>query len=100
MINRIVKLEFTPENIAPFKHLFKENQAYISSFPGCLGVKLLQHKQEKHIFFTYSYWESEEALANYRQSELFQSVWAKTKILFGGKPYAWSTEEVDLSEIH
>jgi quinol monooxygenase YgiN len=52
---------------------------------------LLQDENDKNIFFTYSIWENDEALQAYRNSELFETTWAKTKILFAGKPEAWST---------
>lgn len=43
--------------------------------------------------FTLSHWESEENLEQYRQSELFKSTWAKTKVLFREKAQAWTLEE-------
>ena len=52
---------------------------------------MLQSKNHETICFTYSIWDNEEALNNYRHSELFKNTWAKTKILFDGKPEAWST---------
>jgi len=36
-------------------------------------------------------WESEEALNAYRKSELFGSVWPKTKACFANPAEAWST---------
>ena len=46
------------------------------------------------MFFTYSYWEAQENLDSYRQSDLFKNVWAKTKILFNDKPQAWSVDKI------
>ena len=45
-------------------------------------------------FFTYSYWDSENDLNNYRKSELFNEVWTFTKKLFNAKPEAWSVEKL------
>ena len=45
------------------------------------------------IFFTYSYWNDEQDLENYRKSELFKTVWAKTKMFFNDKPLAWSVDK-------
>ena len=50
-----------------------------------------------NVFFTLSFWENEEALNAYRDSELFKTTWAKTKILFSDKPQAWTTEVVSLA---
>ena len=43
---------------------------------------------------TYSHWESESALNQYRDSELFKSVWAFTKTLFSDKPVAFSSKKL------
>jgi heme-degrading monooxygenase HmoA len=56
-------------------------------------VKLLNEINHSNIFFTYSIWDSEEHLNNYRKSELFANVWEKTKVLFDAKPEAWSVME-------
>jgi heme-degrading monooxygenase HmoA len=42
------------------------------------------------VLFTFSIWDSEAALENYRQSDLFRDTWAKTKALFAEKAEAWS----------
>ena len=91
MINRIVKTTFQLEQVETFETLFNQVKDKISDFPGCHGVDLLQDKTDARIFFTYSFWESDDDLQAYRQSELFQSTWAKTKVLFDDKPLAWST---------
>jgi heme-degrading monooxygenase HmoA len=46
------------------------------------------------VFFTYSYWETEQDLENYRNSELFDTVWSFTKKLFNDKPEAWSVDKL------
>ena len=94
MIIRIVKMEFHPENIESFLTLFNRKKYSIEGFKGCSHLKLLRDKNHPNTFFTYSYWQDEKALESYRRSELFNSVWAKTKVLFSAKPKAWSTEEV------
>lgn len=94
MIKRIVKMSFQPEKINEFKTIFKENNVFISSFKGCKHVELMQDKNDPNIFFTYSIWENENFLEEYRKSALFESVWSKTKVLFNDKPEAWSVEDV------
>lgn len=90
MIKRIVKLTFKIEEIERFQEIFEESKNKIASFPGCDYVELLQQADDPRVFFTYSLWRDVEALDDYRHSELFQSTWAKTKVLFDGKPEAWS----------
>ncbi|MCA6435070.1 MAG: putative quinol monooxygenase [Bacteroidota bacterium] len=92
MIHRIVKLTFKEEHIPAFKKLFEDNWREIKNQKGCFDVKLLQDKNNPGIFFTYSLWDSEVSIENYKNSELFKFIWPKTKSLFGDKPEAWSTE--------
>ncbi len=95
MIKRIVKLGFKVENISLFKEVFEESKEKISNFEGCYHVELLQCKNPENIFFTFSIWESEDALNKYRHSPFFQKTWEKTKVLFNTKPEAWSVSLVD-----
>lgn len=93
MFVRIVKMSFHQEHISTFLTMFKEKQTFIRASNGCNLLELYQDKNNPDIFFTYSYWEKEEDLENYRDSALFKDVWAKTKILFNGKPEAWSVDK-------
>jgi quinol monooxygenase YgiN len=92
MFTRIVKLTFESKDIELFLSNFKESKNDIRNFPGCNHLKLLRDKANPSIFFTYSNWESEEALDNYRNSDLFKSIWTKTKPMFSDKPEAWSVD--------
>jgi quinol monooxygenase YgiN len=94
MIKRIVKMSFKPEEIETFKSIFRTNWQFIKGFEGCSHVELLQDENNPSIFFTYSLWQSEQHLNNYRDSELFAKVWGSTKILFNDKPQAWSVKEL------
>lgn len=94
MIVRIVKLTFKTENIASFKQIFEETKGLIRNFEGCSNLELYQSIDDPGIFFTYSYWGSDDALQAYRQSELFKRVWGRTKILFKEKPRAWSLNKL------
>lgn len=93
MIIRIVKMTFHPEKVNEFQQIFNESKELIRNMPGCTHLELLNDVNEKNIFFTYSYWESENDLNNYRKSDVFAKVWAKTKVLFSDKPEAWSVEQ-------
>ncbi len=75
-----------------FLQIFESNKKFIAAFEGCHSVELQRDINKPEIFFTISKWESEESLENYRNSDLFKGVWAKTKILFSEKAEAWSLE--------
>lgn len=94
MLVRIVKMGFKEDKIAEFLKNFDGNKSEIRSFEGCEFLELYRDKDNTNRFFTYSYWKDEEALENYRNSQLFKDVWAKTKILFNEKPEAWSLDKV------
>jgi len=94
MFVRIVKMSFHEEKIPDFLENFETVKDKIRKAEGNRFLELYQDKNDKCIFFTYSYWETEEDLENYRQSELFNSVWDFTKRLFNAKPEAWSVDKV------
>jgi autoinducer 2-degrading protein len=94
MFVRIVKMSFAEENIPAFLENFKLMKDRIRNAPGNRFLELYQDKNNISIFFTYSYWETEDDLENYRKSELFTEVWAFTKKLFNDKPEAWSVDKL------
>ena len=94
MLVRIVKMSFPEEKIPAFLENFELMKTQIRNAPGNRFLELYQDKNNKSIFFTYSYWETEEDLENYRKSELFNTVWDFTKRLFNAKPEAWSVDKV------
>lgn len=95
MIIRIVKMTFKEDGINEFKKIYFESVPLIKLRTGCQNVKLLQDKFNPAIMSTLSYWDSIEALEAYRNSELFKTTWAKTKVLFTDRAEAWSFEEVE-----
>lgn len=94
MIVRIVKMSFHEEHIPAFRENFELMKEKIRNAPGNRFLELYQDRNNPCIFFTYSYWESDNDLENYRQSELFYDVWAFTKKLFNAKPEAWSVDKL------
>lgn len=94
MFIRIVKMSFHEENIPAFLENFEIIKVKIRNAPGNRLLELYQDKTNKCVFFTYSYWEAEEDLENYRKSELFNEVWTFTKKLFNDKPEAWSLDKI------
>lgn len=94
MLVRIVKLTFHEEKIPAFLANFEEVKNNIRGFKGNQFLELYQDKNNPCIFFTYSYWENEEALENYRHSDVFKEIWSFTKTLFADKPEAWSLNKL------
>jgi len=90
MLIRIVKMTFEPSKVDDFLAVFEESKEKIRAMKGCSHLELLQDYNLPNSFSTYSYWENEEALNDYRNSGLFKEVWTKTKILFSDKPIAFS----------
>lgn len=90
MVTRIVKLEFHPEKVDDFIEYFDTIKEQVNSFPGCIGMKLYQDISNPNIIMTYSHWESETDLNNYRNSETFSVIWPSIKPWFNAKPQAWS----------
>ena len=90
MITRIVKMTFDPSKVEDFLVVFNESSDYIRTFPGCIQMKLLNDINHPNIYYTYSQWESEEDLNNYRNSTRFREIWGKTKANFIEKAEAFS----------
>lgn len=85
-------MTFRPEAVPDFLSIFDESKALIRAFDGCQHLELLRGKEDPRMIFTFSQWESEQALDRYRQSELFKTTWNRTKALFAEKADAWSVE--------
>ncbi|RWX00552.1 putative quinol monooxygenase [Flavobacterium cerinum] len=94
MFVRIVKMGFHEDKVDAFLDNFEEVKQNIRNFPGNRFLELYRDKNDPTIFFTYSYWETEADLENYRKSELFIEVWAFTKQLFRQKAEAWSVDKL------
>lgn len=92
---RIVKLTLQKESVAEFLANFDQQKALIRAFDGVQHLQLLNDKNNPNIYFTYSIWQSEQHLENYRNSELFKGIWAVTKPMFAAKAEAWSTESIE-----
>lgn len=98
MIIRIVRLTFDPAKTEDFLKIFNEYKINIRDFHGCTHLELHRDADQRNIFATNSYWEGPEDLESYLKSELFKEIWSKTKILFSGKPVAFSHERVMIVE--
>lgn len=94
MLVRIVKMTFDLDRIPEFLERFHGIKHKIMAFDGCDLLELYQDKSNKAVFFTYSYWKSEEDLNRYRNSDFFNEVWNNTKKMFTEKPEAWSVDKI------
>ncbi len=95
MFVRIVKLTFKKENIASFGQIFEKTKHTIRNFEGCSFLELYQDRDNPMVFFTYSHWNTEGDLENYRNSDFFKKVWGETKLLFAERPEAWSVNKIE-----
>ena len=90
MLIRIVKMTFRPEETGRFLEMFVQIKDKIRNVEGCEYLELMEDYDDPNSFSTYSKWQDEKALAAYRQSDLFDGVWVKTKTMFARKPIAFS----------
>ncbi|AFK03267.1 Antibiotic biosynthesis monooxygenase [Emticicia oligotrophica DSM 17448] len=97
MLIRYVRMTFQEDKTEEFQEIFNSSKDKIRAMAGCSHLELLRDINQPNIFMTHSHWESEKALNNYRDSELFRSTWAKTKILFADKPLAFSVESITVA---
>ena len=94
MFVRIVKMGFHEDKVDDFLTNFNTVKQDIRNFAGNRFLELYRDKSNPTVFFTYSYWETEEHLETYRKSALFCDTWAVTKPLFNIKPEAWSVDKL------
>jgi len=94
MFVRIVKMRFHEDKVESFLANFHEVKQQIRGFEGNQFLELYRDKEDPCVFFTYSYWDSENDLNNYRNSALFDEIWTFTKKLFNDKPQAWSVDKL------
>lgn len=93
MFVRIVKLTLQKDKIEDFKTHFEHHKEQIRNFTGCQFLEVYQDKNNPSIWFTYSYWEDESNLEEYKNSALFGEVWPYVKSLFQEKAEAWSVNK-------
>lgn len=89
----MVKMTFKPGTADAFLAHFNQHKNSIRHQPGCHHLSLLRDAIQPNRFYTYSLWENEKDLENYRHSVFFKEVWGFTKTLFDEKPEAWSMFE-------
>ncbi|GAB3025825.1 putative quinol monooxygenase [Spirosoma pulveris] len=95
MLVRIVRMTFQEDKLLDFHTIFDRSKHHIRAFPGNHHLELLRDADQPNVRITYSLWESAEALEAYRQSELFRTTWAATKVLFTERAMAFSGEKLE-----
>lgn len=95
MLIRIVRMTFQEDKLADFHAIFDRSKQRIRTFPGNQQLDLLRDPNQPNVRITYSLWESADALDAYRQSELFRTTWAATKLLFAERAVAFSAEKLE-----
>lgn len=88
-------MTFNPDKVAEFLENFNRDKQHIRNFEGVEHLELLKDKNQHNIYFTYSIWQSEQHLENYRNSDLFKGIWAVTKPMFIAKAEAWSVDSLE-----
>ncbi len=83
-------MEFQPQKVEEFVDFFNERREKILAFEGCQHVELLVDDRLANVYYTLSHWNDADALENYRQSAFFGKTWTATKMMFEGKPRAYS----------
>lgn len=86
-------MEINDHDVDKFKSMIQSIQDKIKAFDGCYSVNILCDKNQKNRFFSYSTWESEEDLNNYRKSEFFTEIWSDVKKMFIKDAQAWTVED-------
>ncbi|MEZ5025065.1 MAG: antibiotic biosynthesis monooxygenase [Chitinophagales bacterium] len=94
MIVRIVKLTMQENEVETFKKYFSTVCDIIRSQKGCHTLQVWQDIHHSNIFFTYSLWDSEQDLDNYRYSDFFSVFWKTVKPWFAAKTEVWSFDKI------
>lgn len=93
-ITRIVKMHFQAQAAEAFAQFAHTIQPTISSFEGCLHLQILRDTTHPTLYFSYSVWQSDQALQAYRQSDFFRQTWAQTKQGFAEPAQAWTVQGI------
>lgn len=87
-------MTFRPEESQRFADFFSTVYPTIKAFEGCQHLELWRDTTDQNIYFTFSVWESEHHLNQYRFSDFFKQTWDTTRAMFEKKAEAVSCEKV------
>ena len=94
-IIRIVRLSFEPKHIKTFLNIYNDKKSTILAFDGCRQLQLKQDFNQSNVYYTYSHWDSNLDLENYKASNFFEVTWAQTKLLFNDRPQAFTLVDTE-----
>jgi len=97
MLIRYVRMTFLEQKTDEFQEIFNASKDKIRAMKGCQYLELMRDINQPNVFMTHSHWDTETDLNNYRDSELFKTTWAKTKVLLAEKPIAFSVESLTVA---
>lgn len=87
-------MTFRDEHTQDFIAHFEKIKHKIVEMPGCESLRLHRDLENSNIFFTYSQWNADVDLQNYRQSVLFLDTWKIVKAWFQERAEAWSVNTI------
>ncbi len=94
MILRVVKLKVDPRKMEAFQ-LFMENlHDEKLRLNGCLHFDFFNERQNPNIFYSYTIWEHEKFLKQYKKTDLFKEVVQTLRELCIDEPQAWTIQNV------
>jgi|SRR5690554_411182 len=96
MIIRIVELNIQRDELVKAGSLLEEVSSKVRSMNGCSHLHILEDMHQAGHITTYSHWESEQHLNDYRKSVIFRNFWGAIKPLFASPARAWSSESLHL----
>jgi len=96
MLVRLVRMTFREDALPDFHTIFNRSKQHIRAFPGNRHLELLSDPSHPAVRMTYSLWDSADDLEAYRQSDLFRTTWAATRLLFAERAIAFSGERMEL----
>jgi quinol monooxygenase YgiN len=83
-------MTFMESRIDDFMDLEKSICRDIRRFKGCRHLEILQDIHNRCVFFSYSHWESESDLEDYRRADFFKETWATLCRWFREAPETWT----------
>lgn len=89
---RWVEIPVYAESLETARALLLRQAPRTRAFPGCLALTL--YEGEGPTLYSFSVWESAEALEAYRRSALFRDFWESLRPHFRGKPDAVSVRQL------
>ena len=89
-------MDLLPGMEGRFLDIFDLAKKQIRGREGCSGLEVLRSSENGIVtIWTISLWDSEDALDQYRRSDLFKQTWSAVKPLFSAKARAWTLTSIE-----